>query len=55
MSIRALLMTTGALALTAASAQAFTLNVLHFNDFHSWSTTSWQTRDIRPASTGGSA
>jgi 5'-nucleotidase len=28
-------MTTGALALTAASAQAFTLNVLHFNDFHS--------------------
>jgi len=35
MSIRALLMTTGALALTAASAQAFTLNVLHFNDFHS--------------------
>jgi len=35
MSIRALLLSTGALALAAGSAQAFTLNVLHINDFHS--------------------
>ena len=35
MSIRALLLSIGTLALAAGSAQAFTLNVLHFNDFHS--------------------
>ncbi len=35
MPIRALLMSSGALVMAAGSAQAFTLHILHINDFHS--------------------
>ncbi len=35
MSIRALMLSTGALVLAGGAAQAFTLHVLHINDFHS--------------------